>query len=130
MALRDVDLSRHFGVVDAAAALRFHPEVLTDLVHFDAARSVVLDDHRAAHISGVDAPGAIALDRERSGHVADVDVARPVVHLHIAADVFDREITRAVRDANRPRGADHGKRSRTVGRVQRADVRYCLLYTS
>src|SRR5256885_507319 len=59
MALRNIDLSRHGAVVDAATALRLHSEIATDLAHLDFAGAIVLDDDRPANVGRVDAAGAV-----------------------------------------------------------------------
>src|SRR5882757_9625291 len=101
MALGYFDTPGNVGVVDVSAALRFDREILPDLVHFDAARPIVLHYHRAAHVRRVNPTRTIALDGKRASHVSNVDVAGAIVHLHIATDVFDREVTRAVGNAHR-----------------------------
>jgi hypothetical protein len=42
MAIRNIDLSRHRAVVDAAAAFRVHSEIATNLADFDFAGAIVL----------------------------------------------------------------------------------------
>ena len=44
MALGNINLAGHRAVIDAAAALRLHCEIATDLVHLDLAGAVVLHD--------------------------------------------------------------------------------------
>src|SRR2546422_500785 len=62
VALWDVDVSGHVGVIDATASLRFDSEILADFVYLDAPRTIVLHDHRAAHVRSVNASGSITLN--------------------------------------------------------------------
>src|SRR5438094_10013615 len=83
-----------------ATALRFDNEIAADTGGVDFTGAVVLYCYRTLNVGGVNAPGAVALDGERAGDIARDDIARSIPHSHVAADVLDDELPRAVGDAN------------------------------
>src|SRR4051794_1594645 len=99
-------------VLDISASLVVDAQILANLVDFDRARPIVLHDHRALDVGGINTARSVGLDDKGSGDVADVDVARAVFDSDVAADVLDGEVARSVRDPNSTGRADHRQRAR------------------
>src|SRR2546423_8828054 len=95
----NVDLPFDSVVCHFAIAFRFYDEIAADTRGVDLTGAVVLYGYRALNVGGVNASGAVALDGERAGNIAREEVAFSIPHSHVAADVLDDEISRAVGDA-------------------------------